>query len=176
VSPYKKTFALASIIATLLLLLYAQYSEKSVEIPPLSLGDIVFRTQDGFGSDIARIASTSDHRFSHVGIVCEESPIKICHASLVDGEVVKDTAMSFFENATDFGIYKTKSPAIAVAKARSLIGTPFDHDYDSLDHSRLYCSEYIAESIVESVPLIRLANKPIISIDSLQAVLIQSKS
>ena len=121
-------------------------------------GDVVFRRGEGLMSHVVMAA---DHQgnYSHTGIVADScGSLLIVHA--VPGEpdfegdpdrVKADRPEQFFASqrasigevcrAADADIARQ---AAAVAWQVYQRGTPFDHDYDDLDTTRMYCTELVA--------------------------------
>lgn len=124
----------------------------------LRAGDVVFRRGGGLTSQ-AVLAADVDGNYSHVGIVVDSAgTMMIVHA--VPGEpdfegdpdrVKMDRPERFF--STEFTVVgevcrpldsMTARRASEVAMAQYRRGTLFDHDYNDLDTSRMYCTELIA--------------------------------
>lgn len=124
----------------------------------LRAGDVVFRRGGGLTSQ-AVLAADVDGNYSHVGIVVDSAgTMMIVHA--VPGEpdfegdvdrVKMDRPEHFF--STEFTVVgevcRPRDSLIArraseVAMAQYRRGTLFDHDYDDLDTTRMYCTELIA--------------------------------
>ena len=120
-------------------------------------GDIVFRRGSGLTSRIVMLADESG-RYSHVGIVVDSADrMMIVHA--VPGEpdyegdpdrVKMETPERFFNamNATigclcRVGDDKVATRAALVAKSVYQTNTMFDHDYDSKDTTKMYCTELV---------------------------------
>ncbi len=123
-------------------------------------GDVVLRMGGGATSH-AVAAADRGGRYSHVGIVADSCgrPM-IVHA--VPGEpdfagdidrVKLDPPAKFFSSmmATCGAVRRQANRAVAHkaavwALAAYRRGTAFDHDYDSADTSRLYCTELVARA------------------------------
>ena len=124
----------------------------------LKAGDVVFRRGGGLTSQ-AVLAADVDGNYSHVGIVVDSAgTMMIVHA--VPGEpdfegdvdrVKMDRPERFF--STEFtvvgevcrptdSLIARKASEVALAQYRR--GALFDHDYDDLDTTRMYCTELIA--------------------------------
>jgi len=123
-------------------------------------GDVVLRMGGGVTSH-AVAAADRGGRYSHVGIVVDSCghPM-IVHA--VPGEpdfagdvdrVKMDSPEKFFSSMTaSCGAVRRPANRAAAHKAASWAmaayrrGTAFDHNYDSADTSRLYCTELVARA------------------------------
>jgi len=120
-------------------------------------GDVVFRRGEGLMSHVVMAA---DHQgnYSHTGIVADScGSLLIVHA--VPGEpdfegdpdrVKADRPEQFFASQRA-SIGEVCRPADAdIARQAAAVawqvyqrGTPFDHDYDDLDTTRMYCTELV---------------------------------
>ena len=120
-------------------------------------GDLVFRRGLGFES-YAVDAADHEGEYSHVGIVAEQGDsLVIVHA--VPGEpdfkgdpdrVKIDTPQKFYCTArAKIGEICRPLNSDAAVKASQLAldiyrqGMEFDHDYNDVDHSKMYCCELI---------------------------------
>lgn len=128
---------------------------SNIQLKP---GDVVFRRGGGFTSHVV-IAADRKGRYSHVGIVVDSAnhPM-IVHS--VPGEpdfkgdpdrVKMETPERFFidMNASEGEVCRPadsviarKAAIIALGKYRQHI--LFDHDYDSRDTTKMYCTELVA--------------------------------
>ncbi len=123
-------------------------------------GDIVFRRGGSMASNAVLLADRSGH-YSHVGIVVDSCGVMmVVHA--VPGEpeyegapdrVKMERPERFFSslNACEGEICRAHD-SIAARRAASAAlavyrrGVLFDHDYDSNDTTKLYCTQLVIES------------------------------
>lgn len=123
----------------------------------LQTGDIVFRRGGGVTSHAVLLAD-GDGVYSHVGIVVDSAGVKmIVHA--VPGEpdfegdsdrVKADVPEVFFRKsrASQGAVLRHRDTLLA-AKAAAVAmqlyrrNTPFDHQYDDSDTTRMYCTELV---------------------------------
>ncbi len=127
----------------------------SVELQP---GDVVFRRGEGFTSQVVLVADREGN-YSHTGIVVDSCGQRlICHA--VPGEpdfegdpdrVKADRPERFFSTEfTTIGEVCRPQDSVVAQRAAKVAWqayqrhTLFDHDYDDLDTTRLYCTELVA--------------------------------
>ena len=119
-------------------------------------GDIVFRRGKGLMSKAVLYADGGF--YSHVGIVVDWGGKKMIVHSVpheseeedtLDG-IKMDSIQGFFsqDKAVVGAIYRPYDKSICEESARIAIELynkqiPFDHDYDSSDTSKLYCTEFI---------------------------------
>ncbi len=129
----------------------------------LKNGDLIFRWGQGLWSDIMRKYTTSDDRFSHIGVIVKNSDgVFVIHAEGDDltgkGSVVKEPFEDFVKKSNRTGIYRLKNvSAEKFAKiAFSKLGVPFDWKFDAENADALYCTELIYVSLKETDPNIDL--------------------
>lgn len=150
-------------LATLItcLLLSSCNAERPSTIFPGSIalrpGDIVLRRGCGLTSRVVLMADRNG-AFSHVGIVADSAgTLMVVHA--VPGEpdfkgdedrVKMETPQKFYDpiNAGTGCVLRCGDSIAAAKAARAAMqvyrrGTLFDHDYDSRDTARMYCSELV---------------------------------
>ena len=114
-----KKFLICLIFATgglgeLWMLTHAPAAKEPLRIPDeilsnLRTGDLVFRLGDVTDSRI--IATATDFKYSHVGIIVRESPLLVMHAVTGEGERDGVAAVSMWEflaHARDFGAARMK--------------------------------------------------------------------
>ncbi len=139
----------------------------------ISSGDIVLRMGNGLVSEIAKSFSQREQRFSHVGILVQtKTAMVVVHSVLEDEKnfngVVVEKLDSFLKDASDWAVYRIKLPADkrhaiateALKKATEKI--PFDSEYDLQTKDRLYCTEFVWQTIN------RVAGKQLIHADTLK--------
>ena len=137
-------------------------SEKPKSILPddcqLKTGDVVFRRGGGLTSHVV-LAADVNGNYSHLGIVVDSAGVKmVVHA--VPGEpdydgdedrVKMDTPEQFFSTAlTTIGevcrpkdtIIGRKAAEVAMRQYRKHV--LFDHDYNDMDTTKMYCTELVA--------------------------------
>ena len=123
----------------------------------LKTGDVVFRRGSGFTSQAVIIAEHGG-AYSHVGIVVDSAGVPmIVHA--VPGEpdydgdedrVKMDSPEAFFSKvrAQRGAVYRHADSIVAQRAAQEAFksyrrGVLFDHDYDSSDTTKMYCTELV---------------------------------
>lgn len=123
----------------------------------LSPGDVVFRLGMGVTSQAVIIAEKGG-AYSHVGIVVDSAGVPmIVHA--VPGEpdyeddedrVKMESPVSFFSEvrAMRGAVYRHADSTVARSAARHALniyhrGLLFDHDYDTSDTTKMYCTELV---------------------------------
>lgn len=123
-------------------------------------GDVVFRRGGGITSHAVLMADEAGE-YSHVGIVASIDG-RLCIVHAVPGEtdseghedqVKADTPEAFFSSmkASRGAVYRYADAAKAQgaalwAKAQSTKHTPFDHEYDDTDTTKLYCCELVEDA------------------------------
>ena len=186
--------ALAAGIVLLLFLAWAFYkpansrlvSADSVrELPSMSVledGDIILRRADGLLSDVARNFSSTEKRFSHVGIIMHAGAgISVIHSIQDEGKgyngVVSENLQAFMQEARDWAVYRIRLPAdIRKNIARKAVmyaneSITFDNDFDLNTWNSMYCTELVFHVINESTgkflihPGSRVLGKSFISIE-----------
>ena len=120
-------------------------------------GDVVFRRGSGFTSQVVLVAERGG-AYSHVGVVVDSAGVPmIVHA--VPGEpeyendedrVKMDSPDVFFDalRAQQGAVYRHTDSIIARRAARAATAlyrrnVLFDHDYDSSDTTKMYCTELV---------------------------------
>ncbi len=155
-------------IGIVLLCLAACSSHDSTNTPhcimpqstQLREGDVVLRMGSGITSH-AVAAADRDGQYSHIGIVADScGTLMIVHA--VPGEpdfagdidrVKLDMPEKFFNSiyAVRGAVYRPADAKVGRRAAQNAMaiyrrGTAFDHDYDSSDTTRMYCTELVAHA------------------------------
>lgn len=144
-----------------LLLLTACGHESGVSILPsdcqLKTGDIVFRRGGGVTSQAVLIAEKGGV-YSHVGIVVDSAGVKMIVHAVPDepdfegdsDRVKMDRPEVFFnEVRASQGEVRRHRDTLLARKAAEMAmkvyqrHTPFDHDYDDKDTTRMYCTELV---------------------------------
>lgn len=157
-------FMVAGIIAFVLNIGVCKKHSHPRSILPLDVqlktGDIVLRKGSGLNSNIVTMIDDMDD-YSHCGIIVDSCGKKlVVHA--VPGEpdfdgdvdrVKRETVEKFFSslNATKGCVLRCKDEVIACKSAQTanrfyLYSTPFDHEYDDSDTTKMYCTELIEYS------------------------------
>ena len=119
----------------------------------LSPGDVVFRRGSGFTSQAVLLAEKGG-AYSHVGIVVDSAGLPmIVHAvpDEDDSERVKmEHPRHFFASskAQKGAVYRHHSQAVARQAANAAVrvyqrGVCFDHNYDTGDTAKMYCTELV---------------------------------
>lgn len=101
-------------LGELWMLTHAPAAKEPLRIPDeilsnLRTGDLVFRLGDVTDSRI--IATATDFKYSHVGIIVRESPLLVMHAVTGEGErdgVAAVSMREFLAHARDFGAARMK--------------------------------------------------------------------
>ena len=133
---------------------------EAVALPTqdFQVGDIVFRRGESVASRMV-LMNDPDGEYSHVGMIIQgDSSLMVVHAlpgtvPTQDGEdlIRLETLHEFFapENAIYGKVMRlpldTLQQAELTQRARTkvVMRTEFDHDYDNLDTTRLYCTELL---------------------------------
>jgi Permuted papain-like amidase enzyme, YaeF/YiiX, C92 family len=126
-------------------------------------GDLVFRRQSGFISTMARNLSTTDKRFSHVGIIVNATTEPAVIHSVSDEEkgfngVVLENLASFLEHSQDWQVFRIGEPLAArstlarTATSYYSNSSDFDDEFDLTTANRLYCTELVWRVIREVFP------------------------
>lgn len=122
----------------------------------IAAGDLVFRRGNGAWTWLFVGASTKEKRFSHVGIVVENTPNEcmIIHAEANDlgkGKVRIEPWHIFFKGAAEGAVYRCTydnvKPENIVKESKRYLGVSFDNEFDASNDSKIYCSELIMLSI-----------------------------
>ncbi len=125
-------------------------------------GDLIFRSGSGFISDIARNFSTTDKRFSHVGMLyIENNATFIIHTLDDDLKKIKHTVQepftNFLDDALTWKIYKlpiTPKERFWLdynIKREVKAAKPFDYHFDLASLDRYYCTELIWRLLKDSL-------------------------
>jgi len=126
-------------------------------------GDIICRLGDRLWSALLQDLSTSDKRFSHLGIIrVVDNVISVINAegTAINGEdFVKEIPLEeFLTFAKSIGIYRfvnyTETTLSDVAV--EYVGYPYDWTFDLFDDSKLYCTELLYAVIRKIAPDIKL--------------------
>ena len=124
-------------------------------------GDVVFRRGGGLVSHVV-VAADRGGNYSHIGIVVDSAGVKMIVHAVPDepdyegdiDRVKMDRPETFFSSKyTSVGevcrfkgdtaiAHKAALAAMAVYKRY----TPFDHDYDDRDTTKMYCTELVVHS------------------------------
>ncbi len=130
----------------------------SIDTTAVREGDLVFRC--GYGMESKLVTSLSRGIYSHVGILHHDSLAGWMVLHAVPGEHTKEEGIdrvkcepvdSFFsiERASIGCSYRIDCPDSIACAATSFAlrkfreGVEFDHDYDTADTTRLYCTELV---------------------------------
>lgn len=155
--------------------------EASDVIPYLQDGDIILRQGDAVWSAAFSDLSLTDKRFSHLGIVrIRENELSIINSvgSILNSRkgVESVSLEKFLGSAMSVGIFRTKNvDGFQISEtAISLLGRPFDWDFDLDDDSKIYCTELLYVILKSIAPEINLVtryfetiNKDILPLDSI---------
>ncbi|HBO98383.1 MAG TPA: hypothetical protein DD637_00885 [Verrucomicrobia bacterium] len=161
----KLQFAL--MVAIVSLLSHGEVRRLAIEdwrtFPPRPLienGDLVFRRDNGIWSRIFINASTRERRFSHTGIVAiTNGRVRIIHADANEqtgkGRVRSEEWCSFFSESADGALFRYNGDAAIRNKiadeAKKRLNVPFDSGFDMSQTNKLYCSEFVRESVNAAV-------------------------
>jgi hypothetical protein len=139
-------------VASLLLCLATnQTHEESTPMLAIRTGDVLLFEGCSFRSELVRLLQLNRSRFSHVGIASvEHSEIYVIHAHPTQG-CIKERLNTLLEahHATAVVAYRpavtTALRANAARMAQTYVDAQvmFDSKFDSLDDTRLYCSELV---------------------------------
>ena len=150
-------------------------------LPYLNDGDVILRMSDAAWSEVFSNFSTTDNRFSHLGIVrIRGGTITIIHSL---GSIrnrtkgVEETSLdAFLEAANAIGIFRVQSVegSIISDTVMEYLGRPFDWSFDLNDDSRIYCTELLyvvlkktgLEHLLSTIFLERI-NREVIPLDSI---------
>lgn len=144
------------------LLLFLLTPLISIAQHPYQTGDLIFRSGSGFISDIARNFSTTDKRFSHVGMVyIENNQTYIIHTLDDELKKIKHTVQEPFKNflndALTWKIYKlpiTQKERFWLdfnIKREVKDAKPFDYHFDLKNNQNYYCTELIWSLLKDSL-------------------------
>lgn len=120
-------------------------------------GDIIFRRGTGLFSEYFRKAGGAEAPYSHVGIIIQEKEcLYVVHAEASDytgiGRVIKEPLNKFVsrEKALLAGLYRLRDPLASIASHAAVhaesfatLQIPFDNNFDSVSHDKLYCTELV---------------------------------
>lgn len=138
------------------------------DLPPLAVGDLVFRR--GFGTEsslIVRAQGETRSPFSHVGLVTAVKPVEITHATTSDDparrdQVIVSTLSDFLAQGSRFGVrrpdWSDDVKRRTADRAQALVGRPFRLSPD--DPSALYCTTLVTRAAAPDVTL-RVTPEPI---------------
>lgn len=123
-------------------------------------GDVVFRRGGGLVSHVV-VAADRGGNYSHIGMVVDSAGVKMIVHAVPDepdykgdiDRVKMDTPEKFFSSEyTSIGeICRYDNAEIARKAAREAVHiykrfTPFDHDYNDEDTTKMYCTELVVYS------------------------------
>lgn len=123
-------------------------------------GDLVFRRDNGVWSKIFINASTRERRFSHAGIVAiTNGCVGVIHADANEltgtGRVRFEEWRGFFSESADGAVFRYNGEATIrnkiVDEAKKRLNVPFDSGFDMTQTNKLYCSEFVRESVNAAV-------------------------
>ncbi len=158
-------------------------------------GDLILRRGEGIISDIARNFSTTDKRFSHVGILVNHKQQAYVVHSVHDQDknhngVVIEKLSAFLNDVADWAVYRLKlnnsqqQKFAYTALQYAEKNIPFDSHFDLASSDAMYCTEFIwrvSEKIARPNPIrptINLSGAAYISIEDIyrhhHATLIES--
>jgi len=127
-------------------------------------GDIICRLGDRLWSQFFMDVSSTDRRYSHLGIVrVADGRATVIHSegTAAPGEdVVKEESVGdFVQVARAVGVYRAKGldGGLVSKTAAEYIGVPFDWRFDMEDQSQLYCTELLYAILKRIGPEIELA-------------------
>ena len=173
----KCTIFIAVFISTIILLIITLYftliyfsvdtnidvSDFEVIFNYLEDGLIICSLGNNLWSDYFANLSTTDKRFSHMGIIrVNDGNISVIHSSgtiKLGNDFVKEEPFDLYiSDIRAIGLYKLNDIESykVVQKAINYIGVPFDWQFDMLDDSKLYCTELlyvILKSIEQPIEL-----------------------
>ena len=131
------------------------------DMPPLKVGDLVFRW--GFGTEsslIVRAQSEARAPYSHVGMVTKINPVVITHATTTDDpqhrdQVIQSSLEAFLQHGHRFGVkrphWSDDIKAQSALRAEKRLGTPFQLSPDNPD--ALYCTTLVTQSLLPDLVL-----------------------
>lgn len=129
------------------------------DMPPLMVGDVVFRL--GIGTDSEIIASMGESMYSHVGLVIATNPIAIIHASTNDKkdspkQVIISDLSEFLAHSLSIAIKRynlTQSSQDQIPSiAKEYVGRAFVLG-DKDDKETLYCTTLVAAILQDFAPI-----------------------
>jgi len=127
-------------------------------------GDIICRLGDRLWSDFFKDTSSTDKRFSHMGVVrIVNGKITVIHAEGTTEpgkDFVKEQSFSdFLKIARAAGIYRMKDidGSQISDKALDYINVPFDWQFDNSDETKIYCTELLYVILKQLKPEIELS-------------------
>lgn len=154
----------------------------SLDLNSLHTGDLIYRMGRSFYSPYFRDRSSTEKRFSHVGIIVRRAgSLWVIHAEADEyagnGGVKEDSLSTFLECAKDWAVYRlTLADTIRQAighyalyyKAQAI---PFDFGFDISDTTRFYCTELVMHCINRALaspyiqPTSHWGGRPFVAID-----------
>jgi hypothetical protein len=123
----------------------------------LRAGDVVFRRGSGFTSQAVLMAEKGG-AYSHTGIVVDSAGVlMIVHAVPGEPDFEGDEDRVKMEHPNEFfapakaqqgAVYRHRSSEVARQAAKAAVqvyrrGVLFDHDYNSSDTTKMYCTELV---------------------------------
>ena len=122
-------------------------------LPTLQPLDIILR--EGVDLDSAVIAKISHSPWTHVGIVINNAPIEIIHASTTDtnNRVARSTLADFLKNARRIAIKRYVLKDGDEAKIADFLIQQIGKDFTFNKESPLYCTTLIAQSFAPTANL-----------------------
>jgi len=171
--PDKKWALIVSIFVFLLLAfflfikIHRLVPEKKITAQDISIylkdGDIICRLGDRLWSRYFKDISSTDKRFSHLGIIrINDSKITVINAeglAIQGKDFVNEVDLNeFLKIAKAVGIYRLNNydGKIISSAALEYIGYPFDWNFDLEDKSKIYCTELLYVVLREIAPEIEL--------------------
>ena len=154
-----------TVVACIALASWSSCQRERARLEPVSIdttavreGDLVFRC--GYGMESRVVTTMSNGIYSHVGLLHHDSILGWMVVHVVPGEHTKEEGVdrvkcepidSFFaiDRASTGCAYQVDcsdsiaAEASAYALRKVAEGVEFDHDYDTADSTRLYCTELI---------------------------------
>ncbi len=127
---------------------------KELSINSIEKGDILFRRGESMASHVVISTDKSGH-YSHIGIAVEyQGQLMVAHAIPNESEyeyIRIDSIEQFFDDSNAAAGAITRMPLNDEEKRRinnyalqlATSKIPFDHEYNTDDPNKLYCTEYI---------------------------------
>ncbi len=130
---------------------------EALNLPPLEVGDLIFRRGDSLESLI--ISQISNHHYTHLGLIISTDPIIIIHATTDDNinrqnQVILSPLNEFISHANSLAIKrflltKAQKEAIVLA-AKSQLGREFILSNES---NAFYCTTLIESLLTPHITL-----------------------